>query len=65
MIKIFLNKTMVIDAVRTNSMEKFKNQKDLRSGNIKNSFCIPFKQCLNKDKTFKSQKNSKVYLGLV
>ncbi len=26
----------------------------LRSGNIKNSFCIPFNQCLNKDKTFKN-----------
>ena len=26
----------------------------LRSGNIKNSFCIPFSQCLNKNKTFKS-----------
>ena len=26
----------------------------LRSGNIKNSFCIPFNQCLNKNKTFKT-----------
>ena len=25
----------------------------LRSGNIKNSFCIPFSRCLNKNKTFK------------
>ena len=29
-------------------------RKGLRSGNIKNSFCIPFNKCLNEDKTFKS-----------
>ena len=29
-------------------------RKGLRSGNIKNSLCIPFGQCLNEDKTFKS-----------
>ena len=31
----------------------------LRSGNIKNSFCIPFNQCLNKNKTFKNPKELK------
>ena len=34
-------------------------RKGLRSGNIKNSFCIPFNQCLNENKTFKSQKELK------
>ena len=48
----------VIDA---RSKERFDGKipeprKGLRSGNIKNSFCIPFNQCLNKDKTFKSRK---------
>jgi len=48
----------VIDA---RSKERFDGKipeprKGLRSGNIKNSFCIPFNQCLNKDKTFKSPK---------
>ena len=31
----------------------------LKSGNIKNSFCIPFNKCLNKNKTFKSPKELK------
>ena len=30
-------------------------RKGLRSGNIKNSFCLPFDHCLNKNKTFKSK----------
>ena len=34
-------------------------RKGLRSGNIKNSLCIPFDQCLNEDKTFKSPKELK------
>ena len=34
-------------------------RKGLRNGNIKNSFCIPFNQCLNKDKTFKSPRELK------
>ena len=29
-------------------------RKGLRSGHIKNSLCLPFNECLNKDKTFKS-----------
>ena len=27
----------------------------LRSGNIKNSLCLPFNECLNDDKTFKNK----------
>ena len=47
----------VIDA---RSLERFKGQvqeprKGLRSGNIKNSMCIPFQNCLNKNKTFKNK----------
>ena len=34
-------------------------RKGLRGGNIKNSFCIPFKECLNDDKTFKSRQELK------
>ena len=30
-------------------------RKGLRSGSIKNSFCIPFNNCLNKDNTFKNK----------
>ena len=47
----------VIDA---RSKERFEGKipeprKGLRSGNIKNSFCIPFNKCLNEDKTFKKK----------
>ena len=47
----------VIDA---RSEDRFKGKvpeprKGLRSGNIENSFCIPFNQCLNEDKTFKKK----------
>ena len=34
-------------------------RKGLRSGSIKNSFCIPFNECLNKDKTFKNKNELK------
>ena len=49
----------VIDA---RSKERFDGKvteprKGLRSGNIKNSYCIPFNLCLNEDKTFKSKKD--------
>jgi len=52
----------VIDA---RSKERFEGKiqeprKGLRSGSIKNSFCIPFNQCLNEDKTFKSKKDLKL-----
>ena len=50
-------KFVVIDA---RSRERFNGdipepRKGLRSGNIKNSFCLPFDHCLNKNKTFKSK----------
>ena len=52
----------VIDA---RNIERFKgNVKEpragLRSGNIKNSFCIPFHLCLNDDKTFKNRNDLKI-----
>ena len=34
-------------------------RKGLKSGSIKNSFCIPFNECLNTDKTFKNHENLK------
>ena len=47
----------VIDA---RSKERFEGKvpeprKGLRSGSIKNSFCIPFGNCINHDKTFKKR----------
>ena len=44
------------------SKERFKGtvpepRKGLRSGNIKNSFCIPFNECLNENKTFKNKED--------
>ena len=52
----------VIDA---RSRERFEGKipeprKGLRSGNIKNSWCLPFNECLNDDKTFKNKKDLKV-----
>ena len=48
--------------MRTNfrNKERFQGKipeprKGLRSGNIKNSFCIPFDECLNENKTFKNK----------
>ena len=48
----------VIDARSTDRFEgKVQEPREgLRSGNIKNSFCIPFNRCLNKNKTFKDLK---------
>ena len=48
---------VVIDA---RSKERFEGKvpeprKGLRSGSIKNSFCIPFRNCINHDKTFKKR----------
>jgi len=52
----------IIDA---RSRERFDGKvmeprKGLRSGNIKNSFCIPFNTFINDDKTFKSKKDIKI-----
>ena len=49
----------IIDA---RSKERFEGnvpepRKGLKSGNIKNSFCIPFNYCLNEDKTFKNKED--------
>jgi thiosulfate/3-mercaptopyruvate sulfurtransferase len=51
----------VIDA---RSKERFDGKvpeprKGLRSGKIKNSFCIPFNYCLNEDRTFKNKEKLK------
>ena len=58
---INIQKFKVIDA---RSKERFEGKvseprKNLRSGNIKNSFCIPFNLCLNDDKTFKNKEELK------
>ena len=55
-------KFKVIDA---RSVERFKGnipepRKGLKSGSIKNSFCIPFNYCLNEDKTFKKKEDLKI-----
>ena len=52
----------VIDA---RSKERFEGKipeprKGLRSGSIENSFCIPFNQCLNEDKTFKKKEDLQI-----
>ena len=54
-------KFKVIDA---RSKERFEGKiaeprKGLRSGKIANSFCIPFNECLNKDRTFKNKEKLK------
>ena len=59
---INLREFEVIDA---RSKDRFEGKipeprKGLRSGNIKNSFCIPFNYCFNEDKTFKSKKDLKI-----
>jgi len=56
---ILENKFNVIDA---RSLERFEGKvpeprKGLRSGSIKNSFCLPFSELINKDHTFISKEN--------
>ena len=56
---IALNEFIVVDA---RSRERFEGKvpeprKGLRSGSIKNSFCIPFNKCLNDNKTFKNKED--------
>jgi thiosulfate/3-mercaptopyruvate sulfurtransferase len=58
---IFENEFNVIDA---RSLERFEGKipeprKGLRSGSIKNSFCLPFSELINKDHTFISKE--KIY----
>ena len=59
---IDIQKFKIVDA---RSKERFEGKvseprKGLKSGNIKNSFCIPFNLCLNVDKTFKNKKDLRV-----
>ena len=54
-------KFKVIDA---RSKERFEGKvpeprEGLKSGNIKNSFCVPFNECLNENKTFKNKEDLK------
>ncbi|MDA9678358.1 rhodanese-like domain-containing protein, partial [Candidatus Pelagibacter sp.] len=54
---IDVQKFKLIDA---RSKERFEGKvpeprEGLRSGNIKNSLCIPFNKCLNENKTFKNK----------
>ena len=56
---IEVQKFKIIDA---RSKERFEGKvpeprKGLRSGSIKNSFCIPFNKCLNENKTFKNKED--------
>ena len=56
------NNFKVIDA---RSKERFEGKvseprEGLRSGNIKNSLCIPFNFCLNEDNTFKNEEKLKI-----
>jgi len=49
----------IFTLIDARSRERFEGKipeprKGLRSGCIKNSFCIPFNDCLNDDKTFKN-----------
>ena len=65
--KNFINqniKSQIFKVIDARSIERFEGRipeprKGLRSGNIKNSFCIPFSNCLNKDKTFKDKEKLK------
>ena len=54
-------KKQIFKVIDARSKERFEGKvseprKGLRSGKIENSFCIPFYQCLNEDKTFKKKK---------
>ena len=61
--KIFIEKNIskkIFKVIDARSKERFlgkvpEPRKGLRSGSIKNSFCIPYNLCLNKDKTFKNK----------
>ena len=54
-------KSQLFKVIDARSKERFNGKvpeprKGLRSGKIENSFCIPFNECLNEDKTFKKKK---------
>ena len=53
-------KSQLFKVIDARSKERFNGKvpeprKGLRSGKIQNSFCIPFNECLNEDKTFKKK----------
>ncbi len=57
-------KTQKFRIIDARSRERFEGKvseprKGLRSGNIENSFCIPFNECLNENKTFKNKEELK------
>ena len=57
--------TQKFNVVDARSKERFEGKvleprKGLRSGNIQNSFCLPFNECLNADKTFKNKEDLKI-----
>jgi thiosulfate/3-mercaptopyruvate sulfurtransferase len=54
--------TQTFKVIDARSKERFEGKvpeprEGLRSGNIKNSFCIPFNECLNLNKTFKNKED--------
>jgi len=56
--------TQTFKVIDARSKERFDGKvpeprKGLRSGKIKNSFCIPFNYCLNEDRTFKNKEKLK------
>ena len=60
----------VFSLVDARSRERFEGKvpeprKGLKSGNIKNSFCIPFNDCLNDDKTFKNNNKLQKIFGSI
>ena len=66
--KKFINEnitTKEYKLIDARSKERFNGEvaeprKGLKTGNIKNSFCIPFGDCLNNDKTFKDKDELKI-----
>ena len=54
----------IFNLIDARSRERFEGKvpeprKGLRCGHIKDSFCIPFNDCLNEDKTFKNKNELK------
>ena len=61
--------TQTFKVIDARSKERFDGKvpeprKGLRSGKIKNSFCIPFNYCLNEDRTFKNKEKLKEVFNL-
>ena len=61
--KNIINKEFLVVDARSRSRfngEEPEPRKGLRSGSIPNSLCLPFKECINEDHTFKKKKTSRV-----